>query len=104
MKLNNAVVALSALAQETRLKLFRLLVRRGPEGYPAGEIGKRLGIAPATLSFHLTQLSQAGLVDSRREGRSIIYSADYKRMGELMNFLTEHCCRDGDCGPGACDT
>lgn len=94
-----AVAALGALAQESRLAVFRLLVRQGPGGLPAGSIGEKVGIPPTTLSFHLSQLSHAGLVVSRREGRSIIYAADYARMGDLMGFLTENCCQGSGCAP-----
>ena len=95
-----AVAALGALAQESRLKVFRLLVRRGPAGVAAGEISQRVGVPPTTLSFHLAQLSGAGLVTSRREGRSILYAADYDGMQTLMSFLVDHCCRDGaGCAP-----
>ncbi len=100
MEMEPAVEALSALAHESRLSVFRLLVAAGPGGAPAGAIAESLGIAPATLSFHLSQLSRAGLVESRRNGRSIIYSADFGAMHRLMGFLTENCCQ-GD--PAACD-
>jgi ArsR family transcriptional regulator, arsenate/arsenite/antimonite-responsive transcriptional repressor len=90
---NAAVEALGALAQESRLAVFRLLVRQGPGGMPAGRVAEALGIPPATLSFHLAQLGHAGLVLSRRDGRRIIYSADYDAMQELMAFLTEKCCQ-----------
>ena len=93
METSSAVTALGALAQESRLDVFRLLVQAGPDGLPAGEVGERLGIAPATLSFHLAQLRQAGLIGMRRDGRSLIYSADYDGMNALMDFLTENCCR-----------
>ena len=93
METSSAVAALGALAQANRLEVFRLLVQAGPDGLPAGEIGERLGIAPATLSFHLAQLRQARLLGMRREGRSLIYSADYDGMNALMAFLTENCCR-----------
>ena len=96
MKIIDAVSALSALAQESRLAIFRLLVRQGPEGLAAGTIAEELRIPPATLSFHLTQLSGAGLVTARRDGRSIIYAADYRGMDALMGFLTENCCADTD--------
>src|SRR5437867_8624870 len=93
------VDALGALAQESRLAVFRLLVRRGPAGLPAGEISERVGVPPTTLSFHLAQLSHAGLVSSRREGRSILYAASYLGMQGLMGFLLENCCQDGaGCG------
>lgn len=103
MKINSALDALSALAQESRLAIFRLLVERGPEGLPAGEIGERLGIPAATLSFHLKELSRAGLVASRQEGRFVIYSADFGTMNDLVGFLTENCCRGNPalCSPPA---
>lgn len=88
-----AIEALGALAQESRLKVFRLLVQQGPEGLPAGIIAAELGITPATMSHHLDQLNQAGLVRSRREGRSIIYSANYEQMQRLLNYLMENCCQ-----------
>lgn len=92
MKKSSVVTSLGALAQETRLDIFRLLVQKGPEGMPAGEIGQRLGQPSPTLSFHLNQLRFAGLVTSRRESRSIIYSANFKAMSELLGYLTENCC------------
>ena len=92
MKKSLVVSSLGALAQETRLDIFRLLVQRGPEGIAAGEIGQRLGLPSATLSFHLNQLRFAGLVTSRRQSRSIIYSANFKAMTELIGYLTENCC------------
>ncbi len=88
-----AVERLSALAQATRLKIFRLLVEAGRGGLPAGAVGQRLNLAPATLSFHLAQLSQAGLLTAERDGRSIIYRADYAVMDELIRYLTQNCCR-----------
>lgn len=99
MKTADVVAALSALAQETRLEAFRLLVRRGPQGLAAGRLAERLKIAPPTLSFHLSQLQNAGLVRSRREGRSVIYAADYAAMDALVAFLGENCCGEG----AACD-
>ncbi len=93
MKSKDAIEALAALAQETRLAIFRLLVRQGPDGIPAGTIGDRLDIPAPTLSFHLAQLSHAGLVASRREGRSILYAADYRGMNALLTYLTEDCCQ-----------
>ena len=87
-----AVESLSALAHEGRLKVFRLLVSAGPEGLAAGDIARRLGTPPNTLSANLALLSHAGLVQSRRDGRSIIYSARFRRMGELMAWLAEDCC------------
>ena len=95
----DAIVALAGLAHETRLDIYRLLVEAGPTGIAAGQIGERLGLAPATLSFHLNHLRHAGLIDHERNGRSLIYSADFGRMTELVNYLTENCC-GGD--PAAC--
>jgi len=92
MKKSAVIGALGALAQETRLEIFRLLVQKGPEGLPAGEIGARLRQPSPTMSFHLNQLRFAGLVTSRRESRSVIYSANFKAMNELLNYLTENCC------------
>lgn len=87
-----AVAALAALAQETRLDVFRLLVRSGSEGLAAGEIGAELGIPSATLSFHLKELRSAGLVACERDGRSRIYRPDFAAMRSLVGFLTESCC------------
>jgi DNA-binding transcriptional ArsR family regulator len=104
MEKSDAIAALSALAQESRLDVFRLLVQAGPDGMPAGQIGERLGLPSATLSFHLNQLKQAGLVTFRREGRSLIYGAEYAAMNALLGYLTENCCQ-GDsagCGVDAC--
>jgi len=92
MKKSSVIAALGALSQETRLDIFRLLVQRGPDGMPAGEIGERLGQPSPTMSFHLNQLRFAGLVSSRRESRSIIYSANFKAMTDLLGYLTENCC------------
>jgi ArsR family transcriptional regulator, arsenate/arsenite/antimonite-responsive transcriptional repressor len=93
MKKARAIAALAALAQESRLDVFRLLVQSGPDGLAAGEISARLGVPSPTLSFHLNHLKYAGLVTSRRDSRSIIYSADYKAMNDLLGYLTENCCR-----------
>lgn len=97
MEKTNALVALAALAQESRLDIFRLLVQAGNEGLPAGQIAERLGLPSATLSFHLNHLKQAGLVTCRRESRSLIYAAAYKAMNGLLAYLTENCCRGEDC-------
>jgi DNA-binding transcriptional ArsR family regulator len=105
METLDAIAALSALAQESRLDIFRLLVQAGPDGIPAGQIGERLGLPGATLSFHLNQLKQADLVTVRRESRSLIYMAAYPTMKSLMGYLSENCCQ-GDaaaCGIGVCD-
>lgn len=92
MKRSEAIAALGALAQETRLDIFRMLVGAGLDGLPAGEIGDRLGLASPTMSFHLNQLRFAGLVKSRRSGRSIIYTANFDVMNAVVGFLTENCC------------
>lgn len=88
-----AVAALAALAQETRLDIFRLLVEAGEDGLPAGQIGERLGLPSATLSFHLNQLKHARLITFRRQGRSLIYKAAYSVMNDLLAYLTENCCQ-----------
>ena len=93
MEVREIVRALGALAQESRLAVFRLLVEAGPQGVAAGAIGDRLGIPATTLSFHLSQLSRARLVASRRNGRSIIYSADFETMDSLIGYLGENCCK-----------
>ena len=93
MEINDATAAFGALAQETRLRVLRLLVKHGPAGAPAGRLSKALRIPHNTLSFHLAQLSHAGLVVSRREGRSIIYGADFETITDLIRFLVEDCCR-----------
>lgn len=91
--MNQAVIALTALAQESRLQIFRLLVPAGPDGIAAGEIASELQIPAATLTFHLKELVHSGLVESRREGRSIKYSLRVQRMNELLTFLTKDCCQ-----------
>ena len=104
MKKSNVIAALASLAQESRLEVFRLLVQKGPAGMAAGEIGERLRLPSPTLSFHLNQLRFAGLVSSRRASRSIIYSANFKAMDSLLQYLTENCCggRPELCAPAAC--
>ena len=92
METNEAVTALEALAQESRLGIFRLLVEAGPEGLPAGRIAGRMKLPGPTLSFHLAQLRHAGLVACRREGTSLIYSAEFGAMDTLVGFMTENCC------------
>lgn len=102
--MNDVIRSLAALAQERRLEVFRLLVEAGPEGLPAGRIGESLGLPSATLSFHLSQLRQAGLVTFRRRGRSLIYAVEFAAMNDLIGYLTENCCR-GDaaaCGLAPC--
>jgi ArsR family transcriptional regulator, arsenate/arsenite/antimonite-responsive transcriptional repressor len=98
-----AIAALGALAQETRLDLFRLLVAQGPEGLPAGVIADRLGVLPASLSFHLQQLVHASLITQRRLGRQLIYSAEYGAMNDLLAYLTENCCDQGALCAPACN-
>ncbi len=92
METKEALQALGALAQETRLEVFRLLVRTGPLGLPAGTIAERIGVPPATLSFHLKELGRAGLLSARRESRQIYYAPDVEGMRDLLAFLTEDCC------------
>ena len=101
MNERQALSVLAALSQETRLRIVRLLVVAGKEGLAAGAIAERLGTAASTLSFHLKELDQAGLVRSRRESRSILYSAEYDALSELIRFLMEDCCagRPGGCEP-----
>ena len=92
MDIQEALIAFDALSQETRLKVFRLLVEYGQEGAAAGTLGERLGVPHNTLSFHLNHMSNANLVVSRREGRSIIYSANFELMAGLIQFMVEDCC------------
>ncbi len=104
MKGPEAVASLGALAHEHRLAVYRLLVRRGPAGLPAGAIGGKLGLAPSSLTFHLQALHRAGLVRQLREGRQLIYSADFAAMGGLVSYLTDECCAAApecvaDCAP-----
>lgn len=97
METQTAVAALAALAQETRLAAYRLLVQAGPEGLAAGRIADALAVSPATLSFHLKELSTARLITSRNDSRYVIYRADYAAMNGLMAYLTEHCCQGAPC-------
>ena len=100
MEILDALTALGALAQETRLEIFRYLVQRGPEGAPAGQIAQALGLRPATLSFHLKTLQHASLVERQRQSRSLIYAAHFVRMNSLLAYLTENCCAGADhCAP-----
>lgn len=99
METKNAIAALAALAQETRLCIYRLLVRIGPAGMAASKIGEELGIAPSSLSFHLKELNHAGLITPRAEGRFVIYSANFDTMNSLMTFLTDSCCGGNPCTP-----
>jgi ArsR family transcriptional regulator len=92
MEKTDIVAALAALAQDNRLDVFRLLVRAGPQGMPAGSVATALGLAPNTLTFHFDRLRAAGLVTARRQGRSMIYAARFDTMNRLLGFLTENCC------------
>jgi ArsR family transcriptional regulator len=104
MRNEDAVKGLAALAQDTRLAVYRLLVQRGPEGMSAGAIAERLDIPAATLSFHLKELANAGMTVPRQEGRFVYYSANYARMNALLDYLTENCCQGASeassCAPG----
>jgi DNA-binding transcriptional ArsR family regulator len=101
MEASSAVEALGALAQDSRLQVYRMLVQTGPEGIAASEIAERLKIPANTLSFHLKTLSHAELVLSRQEGRFVYYSANYEQMNSLLKFLTENCCGGRSCLPSA---
>ena len=105
MKKPQAIAGLAALAQENRLDMFRLLVRAGPEGMPAGEVSSALGISPNTLTFHFDRLREAGLVTVRREGRSMIYAAQFDGMNSLIGYLTENCCQgaNANCAAPVCE-
>jgi DNA-binding transcriptional ArsR family regulator len=98
MEKQQVIQALGALAHETRLDIFRVLVQAGPGGVAAGAIAETIGAVPATLSFHLKELKNAGVVSARREGRSLIYAPEFDRMQDLLSFLTENCCQ----GAGGC--
>jgi ArsR family transcriptional regulator, arsenate/arsenite/antimonite-responsive transcriptional repressor len=102
MEMTQAVDALAALAQATRLSVYRLLVEAGPKGLAAGAIGEELALPGATLSFHLAHLSRAGLVNSRQDGRFVIYSANFESMNALVGYLTENCCAGAGCAPASC--
>ena len=101
MEKTDAVAALAALAQDNRLDVFRLLVQAGPQGMPAGAVASALDLPPNTLTFHFDRLRMAGLVTVRREGRSMIYAAQFDRMNALLGFLTENCCGGDPCTPAA---
>ena len=101
MEKTDAIAALAALAQDNRLDVFRLLVQAGPGGMPAGAVAEALGLAPNTLTFHFDRLRTAGLVTVRREGRSMIYAAQFETMNALLGFLTENCCGGVACVPTA---
>ncbi len=99
MEPKTAVAGLAALAQDARLAIFRLLVQKGPEGLCVGDIAAKFDIAPATLSFHLKELTNAGLLVARQEGRFIYYAPDFGEMNALVAYLMENCCGGEDCGP-----
>ena len=101
MEKTMAIAALAALAQENRLDVYRLLIQAGPNGMAAGAIAEELGVAPNTLTFHLDRLRNAGLIAVRREGRSMIYAAQYNTMNALLGFLTDNCCGGAPCGPAS---
>ena len=102
MKTEQVIDALAALAQRSRLAVFRLLVQAGPNGLAAGAIAEKLELPPATLSFHLSHLARAGLVRHRQEGRFVIYTANFDGMTALVGYLTENCCAGAACVPAAC--
>jgi ArsR family transcriptional regulator, arsenate/arsenite/antimonite-responsive transcriptional repressor len=101
MKSTNAVESLAALAQDSRLAIFRMLVKRGPEGYTPTQLSEKLNVTSPTLSFHLKELQRAGLLDVRRDGRFLYYRPNFAHMNQLIAFLTENCCAlaDKGCGP-----
>jgi ArsR family transcriptional regulator len=101
MKTPDVISALAALAHEHRLSIFRLLVEKGPEGLPAGEIAERIGLVPSSLTFHLQHLARAGLLTQRRVGRQLFYATNFGVMSELVGYLTENCCGGAGCGPAA---
>jgi len=106
METKHTVAALAAIAQESRLNVFRLLVQAGQSGLPAGKVSELTNIPPSSLSFHLKELTHANMVTSRQEGRFVIYSANFKTMNALIAFLTENCCAGVPCTPDnpACTT
>ena len=104
METKTAVVALAALAQESRLSVFRLLVEAGPAGVSAGKIAEALGMAPSSLSFHLKELMHAGLVAQERDGRNLIYRPAIDQMTALLDYLSAHCCQGQSCSPQAART
>src|SRR6202161_4693580 len=101
MEKHNVVSALSALAQDSRFDIFRLLAQAGPEGMPAGAVATALDLAPNALTFHFDRLKAAGLVTVRRDGRSMIYAAQFETMNSLLGYLTDNCCGGARCTPAA---
>ena len=103
METSEVIDALAALAQSSRLAIYRLLVEQGPAGLPAGAIAEKLDLPAATLSFHLAHLARARLVQGRQDGRFVIYSANFQSMNALVGFLTDNCCAGASCAPTACE-
>ncbi len=103
MEVKKAIKALSAMAQETRLMVLKILVKHGTDGAPAGVISKELKIPHNTLSFHLSHLSNAGLVSSERTGRSIVYFANFKEVQKLIDYIMDNCCEKSSCSPSQCE-
>ncbi|MCB5364949.1 helix-turn-helix transcriptional regulator [Pusillimonas sp. CC-YST705] len=103
METKSIVRALAAIAHESRLEAYRYLVQAGPAGLPAGQLSELVGIAPSSLSFHLKELVNAGLLSSRQEGRFVFYSAEYEAMNSLLAYLTENCCGGNPCSPVSLD-
>jgi DNA-binding transcriptional ArsR family regulator len=99
METKAVVTALAALAQDSRLAIFRILIQAGPSGLAAGKIGELTGIVPSSLSFHLKELARAGLVEAQQAGRFVIYTANFATMNALLGFLTENCCGGNPCSP-----
>lgn len=99
MDMKDAVKALAAIAHESRLTVYRLLVQAGPAGLPAGHLAEKTGIPPSSLSFHLKELVHAGLLTSRQDGRFVIYAAQYDTMSDLLGYLTDNCCGGEPCAP-----
>lgn len=97
MQTRDVIEALAGLAHEHRLAIFRILVEKGPEGLPAGEIAERVGLVPSSLTFHLQHLTRAGLLTQRRVGRQLFYATDFGMMNELVGYLTENCCAGAGC-------
>lgn len=103
METKSIVRALAAIAHESRLEAYRFLVQAGPGGLPAGQLSELVGIPPSSLSFHLKELVNAGLLSSRQEGRFVFYSAEYEAMNSLLAYLTENCCGGSPCSPVSFD-
>jgi DNA-binding transcriptional ArsR family regulator len=102
MNATKAVEALGALAHDNRLAIYRLLVEKGPEGLPAGQIADRIGLVPSSLTFHVQALQRSGLISQRRVSRQLFYAADFAAMNDLVAYLTENCCGGADSCPPVC--